>query len=95
MLFVWVFFFPGPERFENPYDDMIPNILLWALLFNRRELAEILWLRGKDHLCKINIFMIFLFKTDSEIHHILLSLSLLVPNYAFFARATYMLYLSR
>lgn len=54
--FVWVFF-SGPETTENPDDDMFPITLLWALLFNRRELAEILWLRGKDHLCKITHYI--------------------------------------
>lgn len=49
-----IFFLPENKTEENSDDDMIPNVLLWALLFNRRELAEILWLRGKDHLCKIN-----------------------------------------
>lgn len=31
----------------------ISDILLWAIFANRRDLAEICWLKGKDHLCKI------------------------------------------
>lgn len=53
---------------------MISNILLWAILFNRRELAEILWLRSKNHLCKIiNIDYAIeniIDKTRIEINHI-------------------------
>lgn len=33
-------------------DDNISLILLWAIFANRKELAEIYWLRGKNHLCK-------------------------------------------
>lgn len=34
-------------------DDVdISDILLWALFANRRELAEICWLKGSDHLSK-------------------------------------------
>ena len=28
------------------------DILLWALFANRKELAEIFWIKGEDHLCK-------------------------------------------
>lgn len=37
---------------ENNYAK-ISDILLWAIFANRRDLAEICWLKGKDHLCKI------------------------------------------
>lgn len=37
---------------EEKSDDSIGDILLWAIVFDRRELAEICWLRYKDHLCK-------------------------------------------
>lgn len=30
----------------------ISDILLWALFANRKELAEIFWIKGEDHLCK-------------------------------------------
>lgn len=35
---------------EGKSDVSIGDILLWAIVFNRRELAEICWLRGKDQL---------------------------------------------
>lgn len=31
-------------------DVSIGDILLWAIIFNRTELAEICWLREKDHI---------------------------------------------
>lgn len=35
----------------------VSDILLWALFANRKELAEICWLTGHDHLSKyINTF---------------------------------------
>lgn len=39
---------------EENSDIGIGDVLLWAIVFNRRELAEICWQRGKDHLCKQN-----------------------------------------
>lgn len=39
---------------ESNSDIGINDILLWAVIFNRRELAELYWLRGKDRLCKQN-----------------------------------------
>lgn len=33
-------------------DDSIANVLLWAIFVNRKDVAEICWLRGKDHLCE-------------------------------------------
>lgn len=37
---------------EQPKKASIADLLLWAILVDRKELAEICWLRGKDHLCK-------------------------------------------
>lgn len=36
---------------EKPEDETISNILLWAIFSNRKELAEICWLRVENHLC--------------------------------------------
>lgn len=36
----------------STYAD-VSDLLLWSVFANRRELAEICWLRGKDHLCKL------------------------------------------
>lgn len=45
------------EEDEKPEDENISNILLWAIFANRKELAEICWLRVENHLCKFhNIF---------------------------------------
>ena len=33
-------------------EEKICDILLWAIFANRKELAEICWLRSKNHLCK-------------------------------------------
>lgn len=35
---------------DENIDENISNILLWTLFANRKELAEIYWLRGKNHL---------------------------------------------
>lgn len=35
----------------NQYSS-ISDLLLWAIFANRKELAEICWLRGTDHLSK-------------------------------------------
>lgn len=35
---------------DDNIDESISNILLWAIFANRKELAEIYWLRGKNHL---------------------------------------------
>lgn len=37
---------------EPPKKESIADVLLWAILVDRKELAEICWLRGEDHLCK-------------------------------------------
>ncbi|XP_062596064.1 transient receptor potential cation channel subfamily M member 2-like [Saccostrea cucullata] len=44
-----------PEDTENDAEEKssyvkISDILLWAIFANRKEIAEICWLRGKDHL---------------------------------------------
>lgn len=35
-------------------DDSLSDILLWAILTNRKELANIYWLNGKNQLSKLN-----------------------------------------
>lgn len=42
------------EDDEKPEDETISNILLWAIFANRKELAEICWLRVENHLCTCN-----------------------------------------
>ena len=44
----------NPENKEN----IISDILLWALFANRKKLAEICWLRSKNHLCKCIVSLI-------------------------------------
>lgn len=45
------------EGDEKPEDETIFDILLWAIFSNRKELAEICWLRVENHLCMChNIF---------------------------------------
>lgn len=39
------------EKTEDE-DEIIADLLLWAIFVDRKEMAEICWLRGKDHLCK-------------------------------------------
>ena len=43
---------PSQDIDEVLEDDNISDILLWAIFANRKELAEICWLRSKNHLCK-------------------------------------------
>lgn len=57
IIFFSIFFSEHTTK-EIPDDDTIPILLLWAILFNRIELSEILWLQGKDHLCKIKILIL-------------------------------------
>lgn len=43
---------------DNPTDNQyssISDLLLWAIFANRKELAEICWLRGTDHLSKYRV----------------------------------------
>lgn len=44
---------------DKSEDDTISDLLLWALLEKREDLAELFWLRGTDHLRKIyNLYTI-------------------------------------
>lgn len=38
---------------DESKDADISDILLWAIFANRKDIAEICWLRGDNHLCKI------------------------------------------
>jgi hypothetical protein len=40
------------EEKGDVVDTDVSDILLWALFANRKDLAEICWLRSKDHLCE-------------------------------------------
>lgn len=62
-LFYFFIFFSEITSTKPQGDDTVPLILLWAILVNRKKLSEILWLRSKDHLCKIKILMMSLKKT--------------------------------
>lgn len=50
-------------NFAGKYDDVedddtdasISDILLWTIFANRKELAEIFWLKSKNHLCMLFI----------------------------------------
>lgn len=46
--------------FVEKDESTISDILLWAIFANRKELAEICWLRSENHLCKL----IFFFKHE-------------------------------
>lgn len=37
----------------SPQDKSLSNVLLWAILANRKELAAMFWLKGNDQLCKV------------------------------------------
>lgn len=50
-----------PNTKEQIYYSSISDLLLWAIFANRKELAEICWLRGSDHLCKFIIFFLCVF----------------------------------
>lgn len=53
-MFLFYFFFFAGDPSQN---INISDILLWAIFANRKELAEICWLKGRDHLSKyINAF---------------------------------------
>lgn len=50
-------FFSEFDVNEKTEDNTISDLLLWALIEKRSELAELFWLRGTDHLCKVyNIY---------------------------------------
>lgn len=50
-------------NFAGKYDDVedddtdasISDILLWTIFANRKELADIFWLKSKNHLCMLFI----------------------------------------
>lgn len=42
--------FKASNTNESNSDIGVDDVLLWAVIFNRRELAELYWLRGKDRL---------------------------------------------
>lgn len=46
---------------DESKDADISDILLWAIFANRKDIAEICWLRGDNHLCNI-IFLICKFR---------------------------------
>lgn len=37
---------------EGTLNTDTSDILLWAIFANRKEIAEICWLRGTDHICR-------------------------------------------
>lgn len=45
--------------------DWEDDVLLWAVLSNRRELAELFWLRSKDKMCN---FMFSFYLKPRQIH---------------------------
>ena len=53
-MIVWVFLFPEYNKStdikEKEYAD-ISDVLLWSIFANRKELAEICWLRSENQLC--------------------------------------------
>lgn len=46
---------------DESKDADISDILLWAIFANRKDIAEICWLRGDNHLCNF-IFLICKFR---------------------------------
>lgn len=59
-IFVW--HFKEIKRIQKNEDDFISNVLLWAIFANRIELAEMFWLKGTNHLCKIRCLCKFFLK---------------------------------
>lgn len=58
-----IFLFSGnkvvaSKHTNSEYAD-VSDLLLWSIFANRKELAEICWLRGKDHLCKLICFLVY------------------------------------
>lgn len=49
---IYIIYLAEFTKDSSTEDDNISLILLWAIFANRKELAEIYWLRGKNHLCK-------------------------------------------
>lgn len=46
---------------KNLKDTTISDILLWAVFANRKELAEVYWLRGENHLRNFYIHLLKLY----------------------------------
>lgn len=45
------------NRFQMRYwrNNWKEDVLLWAVLSNRKELANLFWLRSKHKICKLNL----------------------------------------
>lgn len=43
---------------KNLKDATISDILLWSIFANRKELAEIYWLRGENHLRNLKVHLL-------------------------------------
>lgn len=43
-------------HFVEKDESTISDILLWAIFANRKELAEICWLKSENHLCELIFF---------------------------------------
>lgn len=52
-LFLNCFYFAGKsdDIEDDDTDESISDLLLWTIFANRKELAEIFWLKSKNHLC--------------------------------------------
>lgn len=46
------------EKKTKENNESSANLLLWAIFVNRKELAEICWLRGTNQLCKSYMFKV-------------------------------------
>lgn len=55
---------------DESKDSDISDILLWAIFANRKDIAEICWLRGDNHLRKINFLGANLDKFE-QFHHVM------------------------
>lgn len=56
---IYIIYLAEFTKDSSTEDDNISLILLWAIFANRKELAEIYWLRGKNHLCKFMLSCIW------------------------------------
>lgn len=45
---------------EIEENSAISDILLWAIFANRKELAEICWLRSENHLCEFTAMYMYI-----------------------------------
>lgn len=46
-------------NFSEAEDSHISDILLWAIFANRKDIAEICWLRSENHLCKLKKYLLY------------------------------------